>query len=230
MTQQGVYKLPVRHRVARWVLSQFAHGIYKIFARSAVFGLENVPQKGPYVVVFNHISIFDPPFVLTHLPEPPTPIGAAEVWREKDKALLAFLWGGIPIDRDNYHREPLAEAVRVLEAGYPVALAPEGRLSREPGLRRGKLGLAMILEKIDVPIVPVGVVGSTMDFLDKVKKFQRPEISMRIGKPFRVAVTATTLEDRKAAYQQAIDRVMAHIAMTLPEEYRGFYSDYETYL
>jgi len=91
------------------------------------------------------------------------------------------------------------------------------------------LGLAIILEQYNVPIVPVGVVGSTSDFLIQATKMKRPEIKMVIGKPFTI-VFPTGTSDRKQTYQRVVDEVMVHIARLLPESYQGEYADYQTYL
>lgn len=227
---ESTYRVRKRNRVGQYLLSKLGRFVYALFTRPRVEGIDNVPLTGPYIIVFNHLSIFEPPFVLTHWPSLTVPLGAAEVWKEKDKSLLAHMWGGIPIDRDNYHREPLNQVVAALRAGYPVVLAPEGRISRVPGLRRGKMGLAIILEQFNVPIVPVGVVGSTSDFLIQVTKLRRPEIKMVIGEPFSVVFPKVGAVDRKQAYQSVVDEVMAHIAMVLPESYRGVYMDYEKYI
>jgi len=227
---EATYRVRKRNKVGQYLLSRFGRLVYSLFARPVVEGIENVPPVGPYIIVFNHLSIFEPPFVLTHWPSLTVPLGAAEVWKEKDKTLLAHMWGGIPIDRDNYHREPLNQVVAALRAGYPVVMAPEGRISRVPGLRRGKLGLALVLEQFNVPVVPVGVVGSTSDFLIQAIKFKRPEIKMVIGKPFSIVFPQIVAGNRKQAYQRVVDEVMAHIALILPEAYRGEYANYQTFL
>ncbi|TLN24836.1 1-acyl-sn-glycerol-3-phosphate acyltransferase, partial [bacterium] len=187
--------------------------------------LENVPSDGAYIIAFNHISIFEPPFLLTFWPVAPEAIGAVEVWNEPDKKILARMYGGIPLDRDQVSREPLMKAIQALKAGYAVMMSPEGRLSRQPGLRRAKWGIAYIAEKARVPVVPVGVVGSTGDFLKQVIAFKRPALKMRIGKAFTLPPLETVSTDRRDAMQRNADLVMAHIADLLPVEYRGIYAN-----
>jgi len=227
--EQG-YKVKRINQFGRWLLRPIGRMIYRIFARPSVCGLENVPPQGPYIIAINHISIFEPPFVIPFWPSAPEPLGAAEVWREPDKALLAKFYGGIPIDRDNYDREALEKVVNAINGGARVLIAPEGRLSRVLGLRRAKLGIAYLAERTNVTIVPVGICGATQDFLSKVLAGKRPPISMTIGVPFVLPSISSMGGSRKDVYQRNADRVMARISGLLPVEYRGFYTDYSAYL
>jgi 1-acyl-sn-glycerol-3-phosphate acyltransferase len=82
------------------------------------------------------------------------------------------------------------------------------------------------MEKASVPVVPVGIVGGTEDFLDRALQGQRPLIEMRIGRPLVFPSTELPEISRREARQQNTDAVMTHIAALLPPEYRGFYASY----
>jgi 1-acyl-sn-glycerol-3-phosphate acyltransferase len=43
--------------------------------------------------------------------------------------ILAMLYGGIPVRRGEYDRQPLEKLLHVLRSGLPVLMAPEGRRS-----------------------------------------------------------------------------------------------------
>ena len=230
MGNEHVYRVKAINQFGRWLLRPVGRLIYHLFSRPSISGLENVPKNGPYIIAINHISIFEPPFVIPFWPVAPEPLGAAEVWREPDKALLAKFYGGIPIDRDNYDREALEKVVVAIHGGARVLIAPEGRLSRVPGLRRAKLGIAYLAERTQAAIVPVGICGATQDFLTRVLKGQRPPIHMNIGQPFTLPPVKSLAGSRKEIYQQNADRVMANIAALLPVEYQGFYTDFSAYL
>lgn len=223
MSDSSDYHVSFGNRTGRWIIRAVGRILYRSLARIKIEGLENVPARGAYLIAFNHISIFEPPFILTHWPVAPEALGAVEVWREPDKRFLAQMYGGIPIDRDQVSREPLLNAVRALRCGYPLMMAPEGRLSRQPGLRRAKWGIAYLAEKAAVPVVPVGITGSTGDFLKRVVALKRPLLEMRIGRPFILPRLETVHPDRREALQRNSDRVMASIAALLPLEYRGVY-------
>ncbi len=224
MNASETYRVSFGNRIGRGVIRAIGGLLYRSFARVTISGLKNVPTKGAYLIAFNHISIFEPPFLLTLWPTAPEAIGAVEVWHEPDKKLLAHMYGGIPLDRDQVSREPLIKAVQVLNSGYALLISPEGRLTRQPGLRRAKWGIAFLAEKARVPVVPVGVVGSTQDFLKRVVALKRPGLEMRIGKPFYLPALDSVSSDRREALQKNADQVMLQIAALLPPEYRGVYA------
>jgi 1-acyl-sn-glycerol-3-phosphate acyltransferase len=95
-------------------------------------------------------------------------------------------------------------------------------------MQRGKPGVAYIMDEAQVPIVPVGIVGTTDDFWQRATHGGRPQLEMRIGEPFRLPLLEGKGAERREARQRHADLVMQHIAALLPEEYRGVYADSAT--
>ena len=81
------------------------------------------------------------------------------------------------------------------------------------------------MDKAQVPVVPVGIVGSTDDFLDRALRAERPSIGMTIGQPVNLPPVTGRGKARRQARQENADMVMAKIAALLPVEYRGVYAD-----
>ena len=109
-------------------------------------------------------------------------------------------------------------------------ISPEGGRSHTPGLRRGKAGVAYIIDQMDVEVIPVAVVGNTMDFLTNGLKGKRPVIQMFVGEPFKMPPLEGRGEERRLMRQQNTDYIMARLAALLPENYRGVYAEYEKIL
>ena len=216
--------------VSRELIRKSGRFLYNRFSHPEIIGTENIPNEGPYLITINHVSVFDPPFVIPFWPTAPTPLGAIELWTERGKALLTRMYGAIPIDRDRYDRTALERVVLTLKSGVPVLIAPEGRITMVPGMRRAKLGVAYILEKARVPIIPVGIVGGTPDFLDRALKGEKPTIKMKIGLPYNLPFDNVSHLPKKQAYQALSDYVMAKVTALLPEEYHGFYFEHERFI
>jgi len=216
--------------ISRKLIRKAGRFLYQRFSRPEIEGAEKIPAEGPYLITINHLSVFDPPFVIPFWPIAPTPLGAIELWTQRGKALLTRMYGAIPIDRDRYDQLALEKVVLTLKSGTPILMAPEGRITRVPGLRRAKLGVAYILERARVPIVPVGIIGGTPDFLDRAIKGERPIIKMRVGLPYNLPYEKVTQLPKKEAYQALADYVMAKVAAVLPEEYRGYYFEYDKFI
>jgi 1-acyl-sn-glycerol-3-phosphate acyltransferase len=115
--------------------------------------------------------------------------------------------------------------ISILEAGYPILISPEGSRSHVPGLKPAKQGVAYLVEKTGVPVVPVALVGTTEDFWQRAKRGERPQLEIRIGKPILLpGITGKGIE-RHEARQNNADLVMRYIAGLLPAEYRGAYAE-----
>jgi 1-acyl-sn-glycerol-3-phosphate acyltransferase len=199
--------------------------LFHFLAPVHITGRENVPLKTPYIVAINHVSLFDPPFVGVFWPEAVEAMGAVEVWSKPGQNILARLWGGIQVHRGDYDRALFETVLSALRSGHALLLAPEGGRSHAPGLRAGKPGVAYIAEESGVPVVPVGVVGTTDDFWQRASRGKRPPLEMHIGRPIQLPPVEGRGEARRESRQRNADLVMRAIAGLLPEEYRGFYAD-----
>jgi len=158
------YKIPILIRIFRPFLAFFFRLLFRFLSRVRINGNENIPSSGGYIIAINHVSLFDPPFVIAFWPRIPEGIGAAEIWKKSGQSVLARLYGGIPVHRGQYDRRPLKLVIAALRSGRPVVIAPEGTRSHHPGMQQGMPGVAFVLDQCDVPVVPVGIVGTTEDF------------------------------------------------------------------
>lgn len=188
-------------------------------------GLKNVPNEGAYLIAINHISIFEAPFVAAFWPVPPEIAGASVIWNRPGQSLLARFYGGIPVYRGQYDRRMIETVILVLKSGYPLLIAPEGGRSHVPGMRKAHPGVAYLMDKAGVPVVPVGVIGSTEDYFQKAIRGRRPTIGMCIGEPIHLPSITEKGSKRRERRQQNADYVMREIANLLPPEYRGVYAD-----
>jgi 1-acyl-sn-glycerol-3-phosphate acyltransferase len=211
--------------VQRWVLTNVVGSLFHVGGRVRLIGVGHVPRGTAYVVAVNHVSIFDPPLLLVCWPETLEAIGAVDVFDKPVQGPILKLYGTIPVHRGEYDRVLLDKMLAILRAGYPLMIAPEGGRSHALAMRRAKPGIAYVVDEARVPVVPVGIVGTTDDFLKKAVGFRRPRLELRIGRPFTLPPIQGRGEERRAARQRNADLVMQHIAGLLPTEYRGVYAD-----
>lgn len=220
------YRIPLHYRFLRPLLKPIFRGIFRILADVNITGTENIPFGKPYVVAMNHISIFDPPFAGAFWPEPLEIIGAEEVFSKPGQGLVLKAYGVIPVHRGDYDRVLLMKTIHILKSGLPLLIAPEGGRSHVPAMRRAKPGVAYIIEQTGVPVMPVGLVGTTEDFWQRATRGKtRPTLEMRIGKPIILPEITSKGTQKHEARQANADLVMRHLAGLLPVEYRGVYAD-----
>lgn len=213
--------------MVRSILRLVIRVLFRLLGGVKITGLGNVPKTGAYLVAFNHVSLYDAPFVISFWPTSPEVASASDIWQRKGQNLLVRWYHGIPVHRGEYDRRLIDSLTSALQSGYPLVIAPEGGRSHTPGMRPANPGVAYLAEKTGVPVVPVGVVGTTEDYLENALRVRRPTLEMRIGKPIVLPPVAEKGAARRAARQRNADLVMGHIARLLPEEYRGCYANHE---
>ena len=218
------YRVPFHIQFNRLYLRFGIRTLFKILGRVKVVGRENVPLGKPYVIAINHISIFDPPLTVSFWPEEPEVIGAADVFEKKGQGAILSLYGVIPVHRGDYDRALLEKILAIIKSGRPLVIAPEGGRSHEPAMRRAMPGVGYIIEHTQVPVIPVGLVGTLDDFWQRAKRGEKPLLEMRIGKPIIFPPITQKGAERREARQHNADLVMRYIAGLLPENYHGVYA------
>lgn len=143
---------------------------------------------GPCVMVSNHISHFDPPFLSGWLPRKIDWIAMVELFGTKwSKA--GFTWlDVIPVDRHGDDRQALRSALKRLEAGRMIGIFPEG------GIRDGarsilsgaemREGAFLLAAKANCPVVPVVILGSERLYNRRNwLPWRRAKVFIAIGEP-----------------------------------------------
>lgn len=217
------YSVPMINRLIRFIFKPIFRLVFHVLSDVKIIGRENVPARGAYLITINHVSLFEPPFLLAFWPTPAEAAGAIEIWSRPGQNILVRGYHGIPVHRGEFDRQALDQMMAVLQSGYPLLLAPEGGRTHEIGMRRALPGVAYIVDKTSVPVLPVGIVGTTEDFLDRALHFKRPRLEMRIGQLLYLPRVEGKGAERREALQANADQIMQAIAALIPEEYRGVY-------
>jgi len=224
MSDAKAYHVPLQFRIIRPPLKALFRGIFHVLARVKITGQENIPYGKPYVAAINHVSIFDPPFAAAFWPESLEIIGAIDVFGKPGQGQLLRLYGVIPVHRGDYDRSLFTKLISILNSGLPLLIAPEGGRSHDPAMRRARPGIAYLVEKTGIPVLPVGIVGTTEDFWQRARRGGKPLLEMRIGKPIALPQLSATGSEKHERRQRNADLVMSYVAGLLPEEYRGVYA------
>jgi 1-acyl-sn-glycerol-3-phosphate acyltransferase len=195
--------------------------LMRVVSRRECIGLENIPDEPPYILVTNHLAVFDSPLLLTLCPHTIRAFAAAKHKRNPLYAPLLAAGRSIWVRRGEIDREALRKALEVLASGEALGMAPEGTRAREThALQKGKMGAAYLATRADVPIVPVGITG-TEKIKRNLPRLRRTDVRVVIGKPFRLPNSGRV---RSQELHEYTDLIMQRIAELLPEEYRGVYA------
>jgi 1-acyl-sn-glycerol-3-phosphate acyltransferase len=220
LTASLPWQLRARRAALRFVFRQ----ILRVVFRVRVTGQEHIPAAGAYLIAQNHVSVVDPVVIISFWPSSVQAIGAAELWQRPGQNWLVQLYGTLPVNRGEMDRQFIESAVQALRSGLPLLIAPEGTRSHTPGLNRANPGIAYLVERAGVPVVPVAVTGNADEHLKLAAKGKRPPLEVRIGPAFSLPPLEGQGAARREMRQRNADLVLAHVAALLPEEYQGFYA------
>ena len=140
--------------------------LLRLLFRVVVEGIACIPQRGPAILVFNHVSVLDGPVLAIEVARRAGRetrfLIAAEVFRKPFFGTLLRGCEQIPIRRGEGDVEALGEAIETVRGGAMAGIAPEGRVHHDPGegLQRVRRGVARIALPTGAPVVPVGIWGT----------------------------------------------------------------------
>jgi 1-acyl-sn-glycerol-3-phosphate acyltransferase len=224
------YCVPLHIRFSRRFLRVFFRVLFRLLGKVELYGMNKIPKHNKYLVAFNHVSLVEIPFIGAFWPVIVEIIGATVVWDRPGVSIVARMWAGIQVNRTDFDREVFKNIIKVIDADFPLMISPEGTRSHTPGLARGKPGIAYIIDKTGLPVIPVAVVGNTLDFLQEGIRGKRPTIQMIVGDLIHLPPLTGRGKERRDMRQQNTDIIMARLAELLPESYQGVYNEYEKIL
>ncbi len=200
--------------------------LVRMLTRFEVIHPEYILPTGGLLLTTNHLSRLDTPFLIASTQRDDLVAIVAKKYRDKPifKWLLEKIGTMIWMDRQKTDFSAVRMALDYLRQGNIVGIAPEGTRSTEnQGLLEGKQGAAVLAARTNVPILPVGIIGSDHVYAEWAK-FRRPKIIMNFGEPYYLP--AFDRDDRQAWLSRCTDEIMCRIAALLPPGYRGFYAEH----
>jgi 1-acyl-sn-glycerol-3-phosphate acyltransferase len=219
-------------RFTYWVVTSTIKGLTRLLCRVHDDQLARVPERGPLILVINHINFLDAPVLYTHLqPRPLAGFAKAETWDSPALRLLADLWGAIPLHRGEADMAALRGGLKALDAGRILGVAPEGTRSGDGRLQQGNPGIVLLALRSGAPLLPMACSGAEL-FWSNLNRLQRTDFYVYVGQPFYLEANGKKVT--REVRQQMTDEIMYQLAALLPPAYRGVYSDpagvSETYL
>jgi 1-acyl-sn-glycerol-3-phosphate acyltransferase len=203
-----------------WLLYPLAWFLTHLVCRYRVCGRERVPKTGPLLIVANHLSWFDPLLLAVVLPRRVWFFTKVEIFRWPVVGWLCKGTGQIPVHRGAGDRAALEAALAYLREGKAVVVFPEGTVERQEKMIAAYTGVAMLALRSGATILPIAHAGTRRVLRTRRSWFPRVEI--HIGEPY--VPTLAEGMSRKIGLQTITQDMMGRIAVMLPPELRGVYS------
>lgn len=191
---------------AAWAVGRLTLGtLVRAIAPLRVYGRENVPQQGGFVLALNHFSWLDPAVFGVASPRTIYYMAKIEAHGVPGLGQLIRLFGTFSVRRGESDREAVRMMRQVVRDGHALGLFVEGTRQRSGVPGEVKPGAAMVALQEDVPVVPAAVHG-TQHW--KVGNFHPASVVW--GAPMRfegLPRNAKGYREASAAIQEEIDRL-----------------------
>lgn len=199
-----------RRRVPAWALLVYPliALVCALVTRIRVSGREHLPSGGPYLLMANHPSVVDHPFVALPTGRRPHFIGKSELFSGRRGWLLNRL-GAFPVRRRTWDTEAFQTAETVIERGKVLIWYPEGGCSPVGGYRPAKSGAGWIALRTGAKIVPCNVQGTHR----WRTPWKRPKVTVAYGPALSFEREDDPSRERQ---QQVADEILAAIKALEP--------------
>jgi 1-acyl-sn-glycerol-3-phosphate acyltransferase len=135
--------------------------IINVVYRIRPTGLENIPHKGPAVVVCNHVSFIDPIILGGSVVRPMRFVMHYKIFQMPFLSFIFRTAKAIPIasrtEDEDLMNAAFEKVDAELAAGNIVCIFPEGGLTTDGEIQRFRPGIEKIITRRAVPVIPVAL-------------------------------------------------------------------------
>jgi long-chain acyl-CoA synthetase len=192
--------------IFKYTILKLLYLLCRILLRLEARGLENLPQKGPYLICPNHQSYIDPIILLAILPYRIYSrmffVGYSEFFSGWLMKLAARFSNIVPVDPDAHLLRAMKTSAYGLRKDLILCIFPEGGRSFDEELLDFKKGASILSKELSIPIVPVGIQGAHKVWGRGSNRIRLHKVKIEIGKPLNPAHDSTL-----DPYQETTDQL-----------------------
>jgi 1-acyl-sn-glycerol-3-phosphate acyltransferase len=184
----------------RFLVWMLIHSVYRLRKT----GLENIPDEGAAVIVCNHVSYVDAMVINAGVRRPIRWVMDHGIFKIPVASFVFRTAKAIPIAPAHEDAAMLERAyetiARELADGQLVGIFPEGKLTKDGEMNEFRSGIAKILERTPVPVIPMALSGLWRSLFTRNRARLRhitrlfPRIRLAVGAPIAAeAASPSTL-------------------------------------
>lgn len=201
------------------LIQNAAKALFETCYQIEVYGLENIPRQGGFLIASNHISNLDPPFIGISLRRPLYYLGRQSLLHKSFINWFYQAIGMVPVDRESGSDvKALKKIFHFLQQNYGFVIFPEGTRSSDGELKKPEPGIGLIAYRSEVPVLPARVFGTFDAYNRESKHFNlRPELSIVFGEPMHFRMDQLESRPGREDYIKASEKIMHAISdLSLP--------------
>lgn len=177
--------------------------ILKAFFHLEVFGRENIPKRGGFILASNHTSYLDPIAVGVASPRKLSYMARHDLFKDQFFGWLLTNINVFPVERDSADLSALKEAMKRVKKGSGLLLFPEGTRQTENFLTKAHAGVGFLSAKLEVPVIPVYVKGTLEAWPKHAKSIKKSKICVYFGSQIPI--------ERRMPYQDIAKDILGYI-------------------
>lgn len=192
-----------------WFMWGFVKALRVLCFPLKVYGRENIPAEGAFILASNHVSHLDPMVIPISCHRRLSFVAKESLF--KSWPLGAILRGldAYPIRRGASDLKAVKSILARLKQGTPVTIFPEGTRARPGAQRKVQAGIGLVVVRSHAPVVPVYIEGT-----DKVL---RPGARWLRYVPVKIYFGLPIYFKEKETYPVIAEKIMERVYQ-LPKE------------
>lgn len=143
---------------------------------------ENVPLEGGVLLLSSHQSFLDPPLVASKLNRSVVFLARSTLFKGPFGRLIRALQA-YPVDRGKPNVSTMKKMINIVQAGRCLLMFPEGTRTDDGEVKPLQNGMALIVKKARVPVVPVVIDGAFKVWPRHRKLPSTGRVRVMYGKP-----------------------------------------------
>lgn len=177
-------RMPTERSLAWRSCQALARALTTLLFDLKVFGRHHVPKRGGVLIVSNHQSNLDPVLMAVRLDRSLNYIAKSELFEGRIGGwLLRKVFNAFPVRQGAGDVGAVKETIQRLQEGHVLNIYPEGARTGDGEIGAMQRGVALIIRRARVPVVPAVIIGS-FEAWPKFKRVFRPwPVRLRYGPP-----------------------------------------------